>query len=146
LGVFLLVLLVFGSLRSSVYVASALLFGSLFMVGLMAAMKIKMNFFNFVALPMTFGIGVDYSINVYQRYIQEGRGSMEKVLKRTGLAVFLCSLTTIIGYFTLIIADSNALVSLGGLAIIGEFTCLGAAIMGLPALVALLEKRGERAG
>jgi predicted RND superfamily exporter protein len=144
IGVFLVVLLIFGTLRSSVYVASSLMFGSLLMVGLMAALDIKMNFFNFVALPMTFGIGVDYSINIYQRYIQEGRSSLDKVLRRTGTAVFLCSLTTIIGYFTLIIADSKALVSLGGLAILGEFTCLAAAVIGLPALVTLLENRNTK--
>jgi len=69
---------------------------------------------------------------------------MDKVLRRTGTAVFLCSLTTIIGYFTLIIADSNALVSLGGLAIIGEFTCLSAAMLGLPAMVAYLEEKRSR--
>ena len=145
LGVFLVVLLIFGSFRASIFVASSLVFGSVIMVGFMAGLDIKMNFFNFVALPMTFGIGVDYSINMYQRYLMEGPGSMDKVLRRTGTAVFLCSLTTIIGYFTLIIADSNALVSLGGLAIIGEFTCLSAAMLGLPAMVAYLEKkRGKK--
>ncbi|MBI5527374.1 MAG: MMPL family transporter [Deltaproteobacteria bacterium] len=141
LGVFMLVVLIFGSLRSSVYVTSSLLFGTLWMVGLMSLIGTKLNFFNFVALPMTFGIGVDYSINIYQRYMREGPGSMDKVLRRTGTAVFLCSLTTIIGYFTLIMADSNALVSLGGLAILGEFTCLAAAMIGLPALVAVAEER-----
>jgi len=142
-GVFLVVLLLFGSLRASIYVASSLLFGSLIMVGLMAAAQIKLNFFNFVALPITFGIGVDYGINVYKRYTQEGFGSMPKVLRRTGPAVFLCSLTTIIGYFTLIIADSKALFSLGGLAILGELTCLSAGLIALPALIALKESQGS---
>ncbi|MFA6034004.1 MAG: MMPL family transporter, partial [Myxococcota bacterium] len=140
-GVLLLVLLTFGSWRSSKFVAGSLLVGSLLMVGLMALFRIKMNFFNFVALPMTFGIGVDYSINIYQRYLLEGPGSMDKVLRRTGTAVILCSLTTVIGYFTLIIADSNALVSLGALAIMGEFTCLGSAMIMLPALVVWTENR-----
>jgi uncharacterized protein len=143
-AVVLVVWLVFRRLRPALMVAGALLVGSLLMVGGMAAADIKLNFFNFVALPMTFGIGVDYAINIYQRYVQEGRGSMDKVLRRTGPAVFLCSLTTIIGYFTLIIADSNALVSLGGLAIMGEFTCLGTAMIALPALVASLESRASR--
>ena len=140
-GVFLVVLLTFGSFRTSIYVTVPLLYGSLLMVGAMAGIGEKLNFFNFVALPITFGIGVDYGVNIYQRYLQEGPGSMEKVLRRTGLAVFLCSLTTIIGYFTLIIADSNALVSLGGLAILGEFTCISSAMIALPALVAFIERR-----
>jgi uncharacterized protein len=141
LAVFLVVVLIFGSLRASIFVAGSLFIGSLLMVGGMAAIDEKMNLFNFVALPMTFGIGVDYAINIYQRYLEEGRGSIEKVLRRTGGAVFLCSLTTIIGYFTLIMADSNALVSLGGLAILGEFTCLGTAMLALPAFITLMERR-----
>ena len=50
-------------------------------------------------------------------------------------------LTTIIGYFTLIIADSNALVSLGGLAILGELTCLVTAMLALPAFITFVEGR-----
>jgi predicted RND superfamily exporter protein len=141
LGVFLVVVLIFGSFGASAYVTVALLFGSLIMVGLVAAMRIKLNFFNFVALPMTFGIGVDYSINNYQRYLHEGPGSIDKVMRRTGSAVILCSLTTIIGYGTLIIADSKALESLGWIAIMGEFTCLGAAMIALPAMIVWMEKR-----
>jgi predicted RND superfamily exporter protein len=144
LGVFALVLIVFGSLRSSIFVAAPLVIGSLWMVGLMALSSTKINFFNFVALPMTFGIGVDYPINLYQRYLQEGPGSINRVLRRTGIAVFLCSLTTIIGYFTLIIADSMALVSLGKLAILGEMTCLSAAMIFLPALIILMERNRKK--
>lgn len=143
LAVFLLVVMTFGSLSASAYVTLSLLVGSLLMVGAMAAVDVKLNFFNFVALPMTFGIGVDYSINIYQRYLQEGRGSLQKVFRRTGGAVLLCSLTTIIGYLTLIIADSNALVSLGGLAILGEFTCLATALVALPAFIARQERRPD---
>jgi predicted RND superfamily exporter protein len=34
---------------------------------------IKLNFLNFVALPITFGIGVDYAVNVMQHARLEGR-------------------------------------------------------------------------
>lgn len=141
IGVFLVVVAIFRGLRPAVFVSAAVLVGASVMGGLMAAFGVKLNFFNFMALPMTFGIGVDYSINLYQRYLEEGRGHIEKAMRRTGTAVFLCSLTTIIGYFVLIIGDSRALVSLGMLAILGEFTCLAAALVALPALVSFMERR-----
>lgn len=141
LGVFLLVVISFGNLRSSLMVGGTLLVGTLWMLGLAALRGTKLNFFNFMALPMTVGIGVDYAINIYQRYTQEGLGSINLVLKRTGMAVFLCSLTTIIGYTTLIVADSQALASLGWLAILGEFTTLTAAMVGLPAVIAIIDGR-----
>ncbi|MBN1962294.1 MAG: MMPL family transporter [Deltaproteobacteria bacterium] len=141
LGVFLVVLLMFRGFKPSIFVSLVLLSGTILMLGLMALLNIKLNFFNFMALPMTFGIGVDYSINLFQRYREEGRGHIDKALRRTGSAVFLCSLTTIIGYAVLIVGDSRALMSLGWLAILGEFTCITAAMIGMPALINYIETR-----
>ena len=62
---------------------------------------------------------------------------MLDALRSTGGAVVLCSLTTIIGYYTLIIADNLALVSFGKLAIIGELACLVSAMVVLPAALVL---------
>ena len=63
------------------------------------------------------------------------------MLQTTGGAVMLCSITTIIGYLTLIIAKNQALVSFGWIGIIGEVTCLTAAILVVPALVIRFENR-----
>jgi predicted RND superfamily exporter protein len=49
--------------------------------------------------------------------------------------VFLCSSTTIIGYFSLMTSNNMALVSYGKLAIAGEVGCLLAAELILPALL-----------
>ena len=93
----------------------------------------KINFLNFIALPITFGIGVDYGVNVFQRYRQDGASNILQVIKETGGAVILASLTTIIGYSSLIIASNQAFVSFGNLAVFGEITCLIAAVISLPA-------------
>jgi uncharacterized protein len=143
-GVCLVVALIFRQTRAMVFIIGTLMFGVLWMGGFMALFKIKINFFNFIAIPTTFGIGVDYGVNVYQRYKLEGRCSLPHVLKTTGGAVALCSLTTIIGYFTLIIARNQALVSFGWIAILGEITCVGAALLFIPALVTRLEKKNFR--
>ena len=107
----------------------------------MALFKIKINFFNFIAIPTTFGIGVDYGVNIYQRYKLEGSGSLLKVLKTTGGAVMLCSVTTIIGYATLIIAKNQALASFGWIGILGEVTCLISALLFVPSLLIRREKK-----
>lgn len=145
LAVFALLLLTLGGLRPSLSVAAALLAGTSIMTGGIALAGVKLTFVNFVAFPMTFGISVDYALNVYQRYQLEGPGAMAKTLRRTGSAVVLCSLTTIIGYGTLLYADSNALVSLGSIAVLGEVACLAAAVIALPALVIVLERPGAAA-
>jgi len=70
---------------------------------------IKLNFFNFIALPLMFGTCVDYGANIFVRYKQEN--NIEISLNTVGNAVFLCSLTTIVSYITLMTAKNQALVS-----------------------------------
>ncbi|MFO1463599.1 MAG: MMPL family transporter [bacterium] len=146
LAVCLVVALIFRKRPAIFFIIGTLAVGVLWMGGAIALFDFKINFFNFIAIPTTFGIGVDYGVNIYQRYQLEGRGSVPKVLKTTGGAVALCSLTTIIGYFTLIIAKNQALVSFGWIAILGELTCLAAALIFIPAFVILMERRQAARG
>lgn len=139
--VVLLVWLNFRSRQSVSAVLASLVTGVVWLLGLMGEADIKLNFLNFVALPITFGIGVDYAVNIYQRYRQDGPGSIGNVVASTGGAVVLCSLTTIIGYSVLLTSRSRALVSFGLVALLGEFTCLGAALITLPAFIVWREKR-----
>ena len=141
LAVCIIVLLLYREKIGSLYIIGTLTLGIILMGGMISLLQIKINFFNFIAIPTTFGIGVDYGCNIYQRYRLEGRGSMLNVLKTTGGAVLLCSITTIIGYFTLIIAQNQALVSFGWIAIIGEATCILSALILVPALVIEIEKK-----
>jgi len=143
--VLILVWLNFRNRRSTTAVLLSLIIGVVWLLGCMGVLNIKLNFLNFVALPITFGIGVDYAVNIYQRYRQDGPGSIQKVIANTGGAVVLCSLTTIIGYSVLLMSRSRALVSFGLVALLGEFTCLGAALISLPAFIVLRESRDRAA-
>lgn len=118
----------------------SLMIGVVWLVGCMGIFGVKLNFLNFVALPITFGIGVDYAVNIFQRYRHDGVGSIENVVAKTGGAVVLCSLTTIIGYSVLLMSRSRALVSFGMVALWGEFTCLAAALITLPAFIVWRER------
>jgi predicted RND superfamily exporter protein len=95
--------------------------------------KVRLNFLNYIALPITFGIGVDYAVNVMQRYRADGAKDILGALRTTGGAVVLCSLTTMLGYFALIGSHNQAIRSLGVVAVVGEISCLFAAVLILPA-------------
>ena len=139
-----LALLILRSVRQSAWVLSSLCLGVLWMFGALGALGIKFNFVNFVVLPITFGIGVDYAVNFYQRY-REAR-DVELALGSSGGAVALCSSTTMIGYAALLIADNQAIQSFGLMAVSGELTCLSAALFALPALLAFRDRwRSRRA-
>ncbi|WP_437603281.1 efflux RND transporter permease subunit [Sorangium sp. So ce590] len=137
----LVVLVAFRGGRPAFAVLGALLVGVFWMAGLLVLMGVKLNFLNFIALPLTFGIGVDYAVNIVQRYAREGAGGALTAVRETGGAVILCSLTTALGYLALIRSQNHAVRSLGMAAVIGEVACLFAAVLVLPAALVWRDRR-----
>ena len=125
------VLLTFRRAAGALWVLASLAIGIAWMGAFLALSHTRINFLNFVALPITFGIGADYAVNVMQRY--RTTGDIKKVLRHTGGAVVLCSLTTMLGYLALVRSINQAVRSLGIVAVVGEITCLFAAVLVLPA-------------
>lgn len=143
-AVVLLVVFLFRRLSTVTLTLFALFLGMTWMTGAIFGFWIKINFLNFIALPITFGIGVDYGVNVFQRYMEEGGKNISAVVRNTGGAVILASLTTIIGYGSLLIAGNQAFVSFGLLAVLGEITCVIAAVISLPAYLIWSQERKRR--
>jgi hypothetical protein len=125
----------------SASVLGALLVGLAGVVAFMYFAKVRVNLLNFAALPVTFGIGVDYAVNVMQRYHADGSRDILSALRTTGGAVVLCSLTTMLGYFALVGSHNQGIRSLGEVAVVGEISCLTAAVLVLPSLWFLVERR-----
>jgi predicted RND superfamily exporter protein len=146
LGVVVVVLVVLRARRAAFYVIGALLLGVLWLGGATMALGIKINFSNFIAFPITFGIGVDYAVNVMTRYVQDGERDVTGAVRSTGGAVALCSLTTIIGYSSLLLAKNRALFLFGLLAVLGEIACLTAAVIALPAWLVMSRSRSATRG
>ncbi len=115
----------------------ALVMGVTCLVGLAAHTETRLNFFNFIALPITFGIGCEYPFNVFDR-TRLLEGDVTAAVSRTGAAVALCSWTTVVGYGSMLFSDNQALQSFGRLAMWGELACVIMALLFLPALLHLL--------
>lgn len=139
LAVTLVVILATSSRRGTFATLSALLLGVTWMLGYAAWRGEKLNFLNFIALPITFGIGSEYPFNIYDRSRLLG-GDITRAVKLHVGAVSLCSYTTIIGYGSLVLADNQALQSFGRLAMVGEMGCLFAALVFLPSLLHVLAR------
>jgi hypothetical protein len=129
----LVVIVAFRAGRAAIAVLAALLVGVGWMAGLLVLAKVKLNFLNFIALPITFGIGVDYAVNIVERYVREGAGGAVAAVSNTGGAVILCSMTTTLGYLALVNSTNEAVKSMGVAAVLGEVSCLLAAVIVLPA-------------
>jgi uncharacterized protein len=96
-SVLVLVVLLFRNLKTILLCLMALWMGMAWLAGIFFGFKLKINFLNFIALPITFGIGIDYGVNIFQRYRELGSGRILDVVRHTGGAVLLCSLATSIG-------------------------------------------------
>ncbi len=126
-------LLVVGFGRRSPFVLASLGLGLLWLAGLAGLFGLRLNFMSFAAIPISIGVGADYSANLWARE-QDSHGAAVTPVSAT---VVLCSLTTIIGYSTLILGRNGALRSFGILSDLGEVTCLLAAMLAM----ALLRRR-----
>ena len=86
------------------------------------------------------GVGVGtYYLNLKQgdtvfRFTDNGYKELVRV---TGGSVLVCSLTTIVGYASLMVSDNQAIRGFGIAALIGEITCVTAALTLVPAIVAV---------
>lgn len=135
LGVMALVILLLRKSASTAYVIGSLILGVVWLTGAILALRVKINFANFIAFPITFGIGVDYSVNVMARYVADGERDITSAVSSTGGAVGLCSMTTIIGYSSLLLAENRALFTFGLFAVLGEIACLTTAVVVVPAVL-----------
>jgi predicted RND superfamily exporter protein len=139
LAVLLLVLLIMRPLSSAGAAIATLLLGVIWMLGVAGLFAVRITFLNFIALPITFGIGAEYGLNVAVRYRQDR--DMIRAVISTGAAVAVCSWTTIVGYGSLLAARNRALQGFGAMAILGELACISAAILALPATLLWIGRR-----
>ncbi len=143
LAVMVVVILATRSKIGSFGVLLALLMGVTCLVGFAAKNEVKLNFFNFIALPITFGIGCEYPFNVFDR-TRLLKGDVTSAVSRTAGAVALCSYTTVVGYGSMLFSDNQALQSFGRLAMWGEIACTAMALFFLPSLLHVLLRTRAR--
>jgi predicted RND superfamily exporter protein len=137
------VLVIFRASSSGLLVLGSLLLAISWMIGATLLLGLKINYVNFAAFPITFGIGVDYAVNIMARYRQAQRDGIDAALASTARAVTLCSLTTIIGYSSLLLAKNHALFLFGVVAVMGEIACLSTALLVLSSALGAFAARGS---
>ena len=141
IGALMVVAVIVGFGRHGLVTITCGVAGILGMIALVSAFGIKVNVIDFIALPITIGIGIDYAVNIAAREQQDGDLGPHALLSTTGGAVLLCSFTTMVGYGSLLLSDSGGIRSFGLAAILGEVACVIAALMLAPALLELLRRR-----
>jgi uncharacterized protein len=140
-GLIIMVVLLVGRNRRAVAVLVGTVGGALLMIAVCALLDLKVNFLDFVALPITLGLGIDYAINIAHRHDAEEIPDPITTLRTSGSAVFVCSLTTMIGYGSLLVSANLAIRGFGTASLIGEITTVLTALVVVPALLAVGNRR-----
>lgn len=123
---------------------SSVVLGVTWLVAFLALSRVRINFLNFVALPVSVGVGADYAVNLMKRYEHDGVSHLPRALVETGGALVLCSLTTLLGYGALTLSANGAVRSFGLAGAVGEATALVSAMLVLPAVLFALHHRALR--
>jgi predicted RND superfamily exporter protein len=109
----------------------AMVLSTLLLLAIMSITGLKWNFVNLMATPLLLGTGIDYAIHVTLSLRRTG-GDFKDLWQGTGKALLFCGASNVIGFGSLVFSSSDALVSLGNVAVIGILLSMGISIFLLP--------------
>lgn len=139
--VFILLLIDFRKIGVVLITMIPLIFGAVWMVGLLKTIGKELTLLNVMGIPMIIGIGIDFGVHFIHRYRHEGKGQIRTVVASTGKAIMITSMTTMIGFGTLLLAKYRGMGSLGLLLVLGVGACFVTTVWLLPALLGWIERR-----
>jgi len=142
-GVFFSLFIQFRDMKTVCVSMLSLGCGVVWMLGCMRLLGVSLNFANVVVAPMVVGIGIDDNIHLFHRFTEKRGGSMTDALVFSGRAVIMTSVTTVLGFGSLVFARYGGLKSIGMVSVLGVTLCLVSAIFITGALMAFIEERDD---
>ena len=132
-GVFILIWFEFLMIREALFVMIPLVAGLIFTFGIMALIGMNLNIFNSIMIPALLGLSVDNGVHMFSRW-KESKGDTKGVLSELFTTLFVCSFTTMLGYFGMVFVAHPGLRSIGWLAILGMGMIWITTVIVLPSL------------
>jgi predicted RND superfamily exporter protein len=133
MGVLLLgmMFLIFRRVRDVALALFTMVVSTLVLLAAMTLFGLKWNFVNLMATPLLLGTGIDYAIHVTLTLKRTGM-CFKELWNGTGKALLFCGASNVIGFGSLMFSASDALVSLGQVAVIGILLSMAFSIFLLP--------------
>jgi len=132
-----------GNVRNALLAFLVPIAGGLMMFGIFALAHVDLNPANLLVLPLVLGIGVNYGVHVMHDYRnQKGAYQMSSSVFST---LVLTSLTSIVGFGSMMIASHRGLFTLGLALAIGIASCLFVALVLVPSLLSVMTSRSGKA-
>ncbi|MBL0927208.1 MAG: MMPL family transporter [Phycisphaerales bacterium] len=143
LGAIILLLLI--DFRSPADAACALLpvlLGTVFMLGVMRVADVPLNFANMIVMPLIVGIGVGCGVHAVRRWRLQPLDRPPGLAGGSGRAITLTTVTTVIGFATMLVAEHRGIRSLGFVMSVGLVGVWLVTILILPAVLGLRRAGG----
>lgn len=116
--------------------------GGILMFGILAWLGVDLNPANLIVLPLVLGTGVDNGVHVVHDF--RLRRGQYLTSPSTINAMILTSLTTMIGFGSMVLAAHRGLYSVGLVLVVGVGSCLFVSLVMLPAILTLISRHEQR--
>ncbi len=124
--------LVLGRVHATLLALVPMVLGGLWTLIGMGWLGLDLNMANLIIVPLFIGIAVDDGIHLVHRLLEEPESVTSPLAHSTGKAIVLTSLTTMVGFGSLLIARHSGIFSLGLLSTLAVGASLLATLVGLP--------------
>jgi predicted RND superfamily exporter protein len=113
--------------------------------GVLALFGLNLNPANMIVLPLLLGIGVDQGVHILHDFRGQSEGKY-RASESTIKAIVLTSLTTMIGFGSVMAASHRGLRSMGVLLTVGIASCLFISLVLLPAILSFVSRGPAASG
>lgn len=141
IGIALILLINFKSIRFALIGSLPLAAGLLLMIGGMWLAGISFNAANIIVLPLLLGVGIDSAIYIINRYRQGTESPAQVAMSSAGIGVFLNALTILFSFGALMVAHHQGVFSIGAVMSLGMAASVAVFMIFLPALLEIWGKR-----
>ncbi len=135
IAILVLLLIDFRSIKTTLIALIPLLMSAIWLFGLMGLFDIEFTIINVIGFPLLVGIGIDDGVHVIHRYRREGKARLAYSISSIGKAILLTSITTMLGFGSLMSSDYKGYIGLGLVVSIGIGLCFIASVIILPAIL-----------
>ena len=138
--IFIILLINFRSLSLTLLTMIPVSLAVLWTLGTMGFLGLTLNFASIIGIPLILGIGIDDGVHIVHRYRLENFRNLPLVLRSTGRAILLTTLTTASGFGVLIFALDKSIWFIGTTVAIGIAFAYFATIFVLVPILSLVKR------
>lgn len=135
LGIVVALLIILRSVKYMLLVLTPLLLSSLFTAAFTILLNVPFNFANIIALPLLLGLGIDSSLHMVHRSLNNEMVSEVLIHTSTARAIFYSALTALVDFASLMLSSHQGTASIGIMLTVGLTFTLICTLVILPAIL-----------